>query len=241
MIGVYDLRDTSQIVGDYKISEIIRHPNYDEQIYTFDVVLFRMDGNVTSVDPVKINQDPMEPFFSDKLTAVGWGATSVTNSSLEYPDIMNEVELEYIGTTRCKQIETEIGMTLGYKVSEDMLCAGGNGKDTCYGDSGGPLLVIGDDPSQALQVGVTSWGPACGKTIPGVYHRTSASYEWLRRSICQLSIAPPDYLSCNTESPTTSPAPSEAQAMTPSHSSTSSTPTTTIVGIAMFILLVVSI
>ena len=240
VVGIYALSDTSQIVGDFKITDIFAHPKFDELKNTFDVVLYRMDGNVTSIDPVRINGDSMEPFFSDNLTAVGWGATSV---NLDYPDIMHEVELQYIGTTRCQQIESEIGMALGYLISEDMLCAGGNGtRDTCNGDSGGPLLVVGDDPSDALQVGVTSWGPTCGNVIPGIYHRTSASFEWIRKGICELSMAPPDYLSCNAASPTTSPAPNASQSTTPPDSSMSSVPTTTtMVGVTTLILLVVGL
>ena len=134
-------------------------------------------------------------------------------------------------------------MALGYLISEDMLCAGGNGtRDTCNGDSGGPLLVVGDDPSDALQVGVTSWGPTCGHVIPGIYHRTSASFEWIRKGICELSMAPPDYLSCNAASPTTSPAPNASQSTTPPDSSMSSVPTTTtMVGVTTLILLVVGL
>lgn len=57
-----------------------------------------------------------------------------------------------------------------------MVCAGElyGVKDSCYGDSGGPLLVpsTGDFGATLLQVGVVSWGYACGApTKYGVYAR----------------------------------------------------------------------
>ena len=48
-----------------------------------------------------------------------------------------------------------------------MICGGERNKDTCGGDSGGPLIAHID--GRFTLVGVTSWGPGCGTGIPGVY------------------------------------------------------------------------
>ena len=47
------------------------------------------------------------------------------------------------------------------KISEDMVCAGVQGKGACQGDSGGPLTVK-SGASQHQLVGVVSWGYGCG-------------------------------------------------------------------------------
>lgn len=55
------------------------------------------------------------------------------------------------------------------EISNNMFCAAvaAGGKDSCSGDSGGPIV----DPSGTL-VGVVSWGQGCAERgFPGVYTR----------------------------------------------------------------------
>jgi len=66
-----------------------------------------------------------------------------------------------------------------------MLCAGlaEGGRDTCYGDSGGPLMVD-DGAGGALQAGITSFGTGCAIAgFPGVYTRTDAFAGWIAATI----------------------------------------------------------
>lgn len=74
------------------------------------------------------------------------------------------------------------------------MCAGGSdvsggGKDSCKGDSGGPLMFLGDwDESPLFYVaGVVSEGPDCEKTtehqVPGIYTRVSAFLQWILDNI----------------------------------------------------------
>ena len=210
VVGLYDLSDTSdENIERFGVEGILRHPNYDDRTLEFDVSLLKLDGNITSVNPVKVNGESSVPFSSDNLTVMGWGATSESMSDGFLSDVMMEVEVVYVENSRCTEIQDEFGQTLDTYVSADMLCAGGNGKDACYGDSGGPLLkvAVDDGTLEPVQVGVTSWGSACGSLHPGIYHRISYTYPWIRDSLCQLSKAPPAYLLCNTEAPITSPVP----------------------------------
>ena len=73
-----------------------------------------------------------------------------------------------------------------------MVCAGNlaTGRpDTCFGDSGGPLTIVGFSGSAVL-VGDTSWGEN-GCTVPGlptVFARLSAVRTWVHQ---QLGVSPP--------------------------------------------------
>ena len=56
-------------------------------------------------------------------------------------------------------------------------------RDSCTGDSGGPLIVIAG-PTKFLQVGVVSFGYYCGQPkAPGVYARVSSYPTWILERI----------------------------------------------------------
>lgn len=68
------------------------------------------------------------------------------------------------------------------------LCAGGvQGKDSCAGDSGGPLMTLYPYKVEYYYflVGVVSFGPTpCGlKNWPGVYTRVSNYVDWIKQNI----------------------------------------------------------
>lgn len=70
-----------------------------------------------------------------------------------------------------------------------MFCAAGDGRDSCSGDSGGPIIMKGRGVMQDVQVGIVSWGHhLCGiKDYPGVYHRLSNSSDWVLDTASRLS------------------------------------------------------
>jgi len=61
-------------------------------------------------------------------------------------------------------------------VQGDMICAADTKKDSCYGDSGGPLLRKGNFPDEDIAFGIVSWGYGCAQPgYPGVYSRIAGS------------------------------------------------------------------
>merc|ERR1712107_625531 len=58
-----------------------------------------------------------------------------------------------------------MGTRLGrrFKLDSSFVCAGGEGKDTCTGDGGSPLVCPSSyDPDTYEQVGIVAWGIGCG-------------------------------------------------------------------------------
>ena len=77
-----------------------------------------------------------------------------------------------------------------YKVTENMVCAGGNGSDACKGDSGGPLTCARNGATTALEkerylCGIVSWGTTCSRTrnyfYPGIYTDVTKFTGWIRK------------------------------------------------------------
>lgn len=70
--------------------------------------------------------------------------------------------------------------------TKNILCAGTLGKDSCKGDSGGPLMleVISNDKAIYVEYGVVSFGPTqCGSMFPGVYTDVSWFMKWILDTI----------------------------------------------------------
>lgn len=70
------------------------------------------------------------------------------------------------------------------KINYRQICAGDrNRKDSCGGDSGGPLQTIGPFNNDAcfVQHGIVSFGPRfCGQEgFPGVYTRVAYYMDWI--------------------------------------------------------------
>jgi secreted trypsin-like serine protease len=57
----------------------------------------------------------------------------------------------------------------GNSITSRMICAGvpAGGKDSCWGDSGGPLFAYFPEARAGIQTGIVSWGEDCG--LPGYY------------------------------------------------------------------------
>lgn len=105
-------------------------------------------------------------------------------------DIAFEFNLNPVGR---KALEASI-VQQGGAVTPQMFCAAAksDGRDTCGGDSGGPILRE-DGKGGWVQVGVVSFGVGkCGNAaLPGVYTRLALYTDWMR-SVVEAPQAEPE-------------------------------------------------
>merc|ERR1719376_363671 len=84
---------------------------------------------------------------------------------------------------------------------DSFICAGGvNGKDTCKGDGGSPLVCPSKyDPNTYVQAGMVAWGIGCGEDgTPGVYASVSKALCWIDYAMsCHYGASTGDYNSYN--------------------------------------------
>lgn len=78
---------------------------------------------------------------------------------------------------KCKEVYKQARIFIG----DTQICAGGEeGRDTCVGDSGGPLMMKSDNGTW-YATGVVSFGISCGtKGWPGVYTDVVKFLPWIK-------------------------------------------------------------
>ena len=99
---------------------------------------------------------------------VGWGVNDFSNPSQPlFPSELNQVSVPVVSTEICNAPQSYAGL-----LGEGQICAGlpQGGRDSCLGDSGGPLMIRQD--GEYKQIGVVSFGRGCAEpNFYGVYTR----------------------------------------------------------------------
>jgi len=175
--------DESETFEFLPLSEIIAHPGYDfahSGEEADDLALLKLSIPTTQpvVDLVFERKDATElnsPGID--VEVVGWGTTRYTiqDGASELSNDLLSVVVQYMEDSLCRFVYGS-----DY-VESKMICAGvdGGGKDSCSGDSGGPLFVNVD--GSFIQLGVVSFGIGCALDgAPGVYVELNSYEEWIR-------------------------------------------------------------
>ena len=163
----------------FDVVVIFNHPSYNPDYTLHDYALLLLDRAITfsaHISPVCL-PSPGQMFADATATASGFGRTS-TNGSMS--DVLLEVDLRIWAPQHCETFMHQIGFPYEQSI---MVCAGGEaGKDSCMGDSGGPLMVQED--GRYVLVGVTSFGVSheCARgDDPSVYSRVTGALDWIRQ------------------------------------------------------------
>ena len=149
-IGKYKKNDITDVSEEFESDFEIVHPDYDDDTTRFDIMLIKLSGRSTLAKPVRINRDKGVPSNGSMLTVIGMGY----NANWELPNVFQEASVQYQINDQCDDIVDEYGITLDGDLYPDMLCAGFEGRDSCYGDSGSPLVIKGDNDNEDIQIGV---------------------------------------------------------------------------------------
>jgi len=118
---------------------------------------------------------------------VGWGKTyKDTDKDIRIVSSARQQKLDMpvVSNQKCSTIWNRKfpGANAGDDIlKEEHICAGGeSGKDSCNGDSGGPLLGREDDASPYALIGIVSGGSSrCGTGAPAIYTRVAYYREWI--------------------------------------------------------------
>ena len=157
------------------VDKIIISPNYNSSTMYGDIALLHITTPqyVTTMTLPYSYASSSELYEGMQMRVYGWGET-------------------YAGVTETDAEATPYLQTATLTLQEynssfpDHIFAGDYGKDTCFGDSGSPLLNDDD----GIQYGITSFGVAasytdytCGTGIPGGYTDVSHYSNWIDNTI----------------------------------------------------------
>ena len=172
--------DTNNLAnGDgqrFTVDQIIQHENYNPDTEDSDIALLHLTEKaayetIPLVEPGDPNRLDMP---LTRATAIGWGRTAEYGGY--YPEELRQVTVRIVPPRIALRIYGRNGFTI------NMIAAGVpiGGKDTCTGDSGGPLMVRDSSGENWMLTGITSWGIGCARPrSPGVYTRVSRFTTWV--------------------------------------------------------------
>ena len=146
-----------------EVAEIILAPGYNDITLESDYALIRLKEPANaSLTPLAVIDHPSLQAVETMATVTGWGDT--TNGGGNFPSQLQEVQLPIVDLAVANNTAEYEGT-----LSENMLPAGfaEGGKDSCSGDSGGPLIVPAPFAPGWMQAGIVSFGIECA--APGIY------------------------------------------------------------------------
>nr|CAD7198292.1 unnamed protein product [Timema douglasi] len=175
---------------DIPIEKIISHKQYGTLLKN-DIALLRLKNRVqTFTDHIKPICLPFGVTITGNEIKVyevaGWGKTDTWDDEgsriLQHVQIRSQT-LDYCNEQYSKSKDV-------WPIDATQLCVGADmGKDSCYGDSGGPLMdwKLSNELNKTVvvQVGIVSFGTVrcADKYTPAVYTRVTAYLDWILANI----------------------------------------------------------
>ncbi|NXN95788.1 GRAA protein, partial [Rhinopomastus cyanomelas] len=179
-LGAHSLKSKEKEKQVFRIKNQIRYPCYYSSSKENDLMLLQLDqraklNRAVKTIPLPTSDEDLKP--GTTCSVAGWGQTH--NLRKEISDTLREVNITVISRQICNDKNHYNSNPV---ITENMICAGdkNGGKDSCHGDSGGPLRC------NNVMRGITAFGKGkCGVVDgPGVYTRLTKQYlQWIRKTI----------------------------------------------------------
>ncbi|CAF0874893.1 unnamed protein product [Rotaria sordida] len=155
------------------VSSLTTHPSYSTSDYTNDIAILTLQSafnQTTIVGKCCLTFDTSLPSIDEHAVIAGWGATSSTSQTISDKLLQGVIQIQSSSSSSspCSLMSSSI-----------QICAGYAGTDSCYGDSGSPLMTSVNNSWTCT--GIVSSGRGCGTN--GLYTRVSAYQSFIQSII----------------------------------------------------------
>ncbi|XP_017000829.3 LOW QUALITY PROTEIN: uncharacterized protein, partial [Drosophila takahashii] len=144
-------------------------PKFTTQKMNMDAALLKLNASLTGTNIGTIKMATSRPTAGAKVRIAGWGITR--EGSTTASQTLEAATIRVVKQRKCRTDYRGKASITNY-----MICARAAGKDSCSGDSGGPVVI-----NNSL-VALVSFGYGCARAgYPGVYTLMSAVRPWANK------------------------------------------------------------
>jgi len=184
-LGEWDTQSTQDHPNfyheDYYVSKIVTHSRYYRKNVFNDIALIFLSKPVTlnyHIQTICLPR-PGQQFEGQTCYASGWGKDNFGQEG-NWQAILKEIDVPVVDRSRCQETLRTSRLGCNFCLHDTFLCAGGiEGKDTCTGDGGSPLVCVNNYDQSFIQAGIVSWGIGCGSALPAVYVDVARYVDWI--------------------------------------------------------------
>ncbi|KAJ0176620.1 hypothetical protein K1T71_007799 [Dendrolimus kikuchii] len=157
-----------------EIFEIITNNRYNIESRAHDIALLRITVGMDDIMWLNDTVLPASSFgVSGDCKVYGYGFKNLYETDTS--ETLLEGKMRIVSLDECTE---KLGPHVAPKFDSGMMCAVGDGVDSCQGDSGSPLICNG------FLEGICSYGMSCGVSgLPGVYTGIGAHLNWIHNII----------------------------------------------------------
>ncbi|XP_071442340.1 phenoloxidase-activating factor 2-like [Hetaerina americana] len=169
------------------VDRIVVHEDFNGGNLFNDVALLFLSEPVDRSNNIGFACLPTQGFVptpGTRCLATVWEKDDIDRKSKTsgYQPILKKIELPMVARPECEAALRNTTLGRHFKLHQSFICAGGEqGKDTCKGDGGSPLVCqVPNNPSTYAQTGIVAWGIKCGQNkVPGVYANVAFFRNWI--------------------------------------------------------------
>ncbi|XP_014280682.1 venom serine protease [Halyomorpha halys] len=183
VLGAHDVHNKYESTQNRKyVEKIIMHPLYNKKTMLHDLAIVVTSTEIKYnklVGPACMPSEKLgDEMAGQMLKAIGWGRYDPKRPYADKIKKLKEVDLEIITNGVCRK-------SWGIDPTGLQICTYTPRKDTCNGDSGGPLTWLDPATNRFTLVGAVSFGAEdCGNDPrPGVNTNISAYLKWINDHI----------------------------------------------------------